>query len=370
MKKIFFWILVGLTGFIFLREIYLHKELYFSSYDSLYWEERYLNSQWVKGWEAKEKMGDAELYAYAGWRQIKGDDPTKINPEVPPFGKYLIGFSIIIFGNPYVLSLILGFLYLWVIFILGRRILGSNTLTMISLLLFTLDPLFRENLSTSMLDLPFSLFISLAFLSLLKGKESKIFYLLSVIFLGLVAATKFYLVGFALVGVFFFYLFLVLIFKKKKDVFWFLSFLPFFALIYFANYIVYFLSGHNLLDFKYLHFWIRHFARVQVEEYPKGEILRILLLGKWRIWWDGGGIVGIASWRPWWALGFLSIFPSIFGAISKKNLEILLLCLWPVSLLVIFFVGVPYPRYLLPILPPLYILLCYNLKRLILEWGK
>lgn len=370
MKKIFFWILLVLTSFIFLRELYLHKDVYFSSYDSFYWENRYLNSQWVKGWEAEEKMGDAELYAYAGWRQIQGDDPTKINPEVPPFGKYLIGLSIFIFGNPYVLSPILGFLYLGVIFLLGKKALKDETLAMIPVFLFVLDPLFRENLSTSMLDLPFSLFIVLAFWFLLKGREKKIFYLLSVVFLGLVAATKFFLVGFCLVGVFLFYLFLLLVFEKKKDIFWFLGFLPIFILVYFLNYTIYFLDGHNLWDFKHLHFWIRHFARVQVEGYPKGEILRILLVGRWKTWWDGGKIVRVLAWRPWWIFGFLAIFPSIFEVVLKKNLGVLLFCLWPISLLGMFFMGVPYPRYLLPVLPSLYILLCYNLSKISLKWKK
>ncbi|MGB9911245.1 MAG: hypothetical protein ACPLKP_01425 [Microgenomates group bacterium] len=368
MKKVIFYLLVGLTIIIFLREIIIHKEVFLSSYDYLYWEQRYLNSQWVKGWEAKEKMGDAELYAYAGWRQIKGDDPTKINPEVPPLGKYLIGLSILIFNNPVMISPIFGFLFLVTIFLLSKKILKDNLLAIIPVFLINFDSLFRENLTTSMLDLPFSLFIALAFFSLLKGKENKLFYLLSVIFLGMVSTTKMYLVGFALIGVFIFYLFLLLVIEKRKDIFWFLGFLPVFVIFYLGVYIGYFLKGHNFGDFKYLHFWIRHFARVQVENYPKGEILRILLLGKWKTWWDKGEIINVVSWRPWWALSFILSLLSFFETILKRKLKLFLLILWPFSLLVMFSMGVPYPRYLLPVLPPLYILLCYNLKKFILRW--
>lgn len=370
MKRTIFWVLLSLAAGVFLRELLIHKQIFLIPYDSSYWEKRYLNSQWAKGWEAEEKMGDAELYAYAGWRQIKGEDPTKINPETPPLGKYLIGLSILIFRNPVVISPVLGVLFLVSIFLLAKKILKDNILAIIPVFLIILDPLFRENLITTMLDLPFSLFITLAFLCLLKGKENKFFYFLSLIFLGGVAATKMYLVGFGLVGVFLFYLFLLLVFQKRKDVFWFLGFLPAFALVYLGSYIVYFLNGHNFWDFKYLHFWIRHFARVQVAGYPKGEILRILFLGQWRTWWDEGRLVKVSVWRPWWSLGILAIFPSILEVFFKKHLDLLIFLIWPIYLLVIFSIGVPYPRYLLPVLPSLYILLCYNLKKLFGKWKK
>jgi len=368
MKKYFFWFLVGIIFFLFSFEIFSHKEVYLTRWDPEYWRQRYEKSQWAKGWEAEEKMGDAELYAYAGWRQVKGEDPTKINSEVPPFGKYLIGLSILFFGNPYIQAPIFGLLFLLTIFLWGKRILKNEILALIPVFLLVLDPLFKENLSTSMLDLPFSLFIMLAFLFLAKGRKNHWFYLPTVIFLGAVASTKLYLVGFALVAIFFGYLLFLWLIFHYKDVFWFLIFLPIFVIFYFGNYIVYFLSGHNILDFKYLHFWVRHFARVQVENYPKGEIFRILLFGKWRTWWNGGEIIRVTSWRPWWFLSFLAIFPSIFQGLFKRKLDLLVLCIWPVSLLVMFSLGAPYPRYLLPVLPPLYILLCYNLKEIYQRW--
>jgi len=369
MKKLSF-ILWGVIIFLFILEIFSHKEVYLTRWDEEYWRQRYEKSQWTKGWEAEEKMGDAELYAYAGWRQIKGEDPTKINPEVPPFGKYLIGLSILFFGNPYIQAPLFGLLYLLVIFLWGERVLKKDILALIPVFLTFADPLFRENLTTSMLDLPFSLFIALAFLFLAKGKENYWFYLPAVVFLGAVAATKFYLVGFALTLVFLAYLLFLWVVFRYKDVFWFLLFLPVFLIFYFGNYLVYFLSGHNILDFKYLHFWIRHFARVQVESYPKGEIFRILLFGKWRTWWNGGEIIRLASWRPWWFLGFLALFTSFFSNFKRINFDILILCLWPTLLLFMFSFGVPYPRYLLPVLPPLYILLCYNLNKIYQRWQK
>jgi len=368
MKKYFFLVLAGTIFFLFSLEIFKHKEVYFTKWDSEYWHNRYEKSQWAKGWEAEEKIGDAELYAYAGWRQIKGDDPIKINPEVPPLGKYLIGLSILIFGNPNVQALLVGSFYLLVIFVWGERILKEKILAFIPVLLMSTDSLFKENLTTSMLDLPFGLFIALAFWFLAKGRDNHWFYLPAVIFLGAVATTKFYLVGFALLAIFFVYLLFLWVVFRFKDILWFLFFLPIFVIFYLGNYLIYFLQGHDILDFKYLHFWIRHFARVQVENYPKGEIFRILLFGRWKTWWDGGEIVRVSSWRAWQPVGFLTLFPSFFLAVNRRNLDILILCLWPTSLLLMFSLGIPYPRYLLPVLPPLYILLCYNLKEIYQRW--
>jgi len=186
--------------------------------------------------------------------------------------------------------------------------------------------------------------------------------------LAAVASTKIYLVGFALTVVITFFLFFLWVFAKKRSFFWFVSFLPLFFLFYLAAYSVYFLSGHSLLEFKELHFWTRHFARVSVAGYPKGEIFRLLLWGRWKTWWEGSGIVAVSAWRPWWLVGFLSFFPSIILGLKHKNLSLLVASLWPISLLSMFSFGVPYPRYLLPVLPPLFILLWYNLKLLLERW--
>jgi len=315
-------------------------------------------------------MGDAELYAYAGWRQIKGDDPTKINTEMPPLGKYLLGLSIFLFSSPNVGAPIIGGLLLIVLYLFSKRVLKDETLALLPVLTFAAGSLFLEELTISMLDLPFTLFICLAFYFLAKGADNPRYYLFSVLSLAAVSSTKMYQAGFALTTIFGLYLLFLLIFYKRKDFFWFLAFLPFFVVFYFLTYAVYFIRGHDLLDFKQLHFWIRHFARVSVTGYRKGEIFRILLLGRWKTWWGGSGIVKVSAWRSWWVAGFLAIFPSVFFSFKKKNFDLLVLSFWPVCLLLMFAYGVSYPRYLLPVLPPLYILLWYNLRLGIKRWKK
>lgn len=370
MKKNLKFLLFGAILVLFFGKIFANLSVFKTPYDPSYWQARYEKSQWAKGWEAEALMGDAELYAYAGWRQIQGDDPTKINAEVPPLGRYLIGASIFLFKNPNVCAPIIGGLLLLVLYFFSKRVLKDETLALLPVLTLVASPLFLDDLTTSMLDLPFALFVSLAFYFLAKGRENPRFYLFSVLSLAAVAATKMYQAGFILAAIFGFYLLFLLVFYQRKDFFWFMIFLPFFAVFYVFTYAAYFARGHSLLDFKELHFWIRHFARVQVANYPKGEIFRILLLGRWQTWWGGSGIIKVNAWQPWWVLGFLAIFPSAFSGFVKKNFDLLVLSLWPISLLLMFSYGVSYPRYLLPVLPPLYLLLWYNLKVALAKWRK
>lgn len=372
MKKYLFHFLLGLIMAIFSWNVISHKSDYFSRYDPDYWQIRYEESNWAKGWESSEPMGDAELYAYAGWRQIQGDDPTKINAEMPPFGKYLIGFSILIFQNQNVQAIFFGIALLAVIFLISKEILRDRVWALVAVFFFSIEKLFLEDLATSMLDLPFTFFISLVFYCLIKGRQNPRWYLGTVIFLALVATTKMYLVGFALFGVVALYLLFLLVVFRYRDLFWFLLFSPLFLALYCSTYLVYFINGHNFIDFKELHFWIRHFARVQMPGYPQFEIWRLLLLGQWRTWW-GEGIIHLKQWSPFWLISFLSIFPTgwfIFKARKKLNLNLLILVTWFLSLMIMYSYGLPYPRYLLPVLPPLYLLLCYNLKLGFEKWQK
>jgi 4-amino-4-deoxy-L-arabinose transferase-like glycosyltransferase len=374
MKKKLPYLLIAIIFLVFGWTILNNYSAYTTPYDPDYWQERYNNSQWVKGWEAGETMGDDALYAYAGWRQIQGDDPTEINPEIPPFGRYLLGLSILLFKNQNIQALFFGAGLLAVIYFLAKEILQDKTWALLPALLFSIDKLFLEDLTTSMLDLPFALFISLVFYLLIKARNNPRWYLGVVISLALVVTTKMYLVGFALTAVVGLYLLFLLIVFRYKDLLWFLLFVPIFPIIYLSIYLVYFLNGHNLIDFKELHFWIRHFARVQMPGYPKFEIWRILFLGQWHTWF-GGEMIRLKQWSPLWLLSFLSVFPVawlIFKKGIKKNLSLLLLIAYPLSLLAMYSYGLPYPRYLLPVLPPLFILLVYNIKLISekVEWQK
>lgn len=367
MKKYIPGFILFLIILNFVLPAWFNKDFFLQSYDTNYWKVRYEESQWAQGLESKTPMGDAELYAYAAWRQINGQDPTEINGETPPLGKYFIGLSILIFRNQNLPSLLFGALLLLITFLISKKFLHDLSWALVPVLLLAIDKLFLENILTSLLDLPFAFFSTLALLFLIKARENHKFYFLLTLTLAAVATTKTYLVGFGLVAVIFIYLFFLFLFFRYKDIFWFIIALPFFALFYVATYTAYFLNGHNFWDFKYYHFWVRHFARVQVENYPRFEILRILLLGKWKTWWDDSGVVSVNSWNPSWPIGtFISLISTFIGLL-KKDLNLITLGIWIFSFLGMYAYGVPYPRYLLPVLPPLYIVMVYAFKLLLFD---
>ena len=80
--------------------IFTNRALFFSSYDADYWRDKFEHSQWSLPLSVRT-IGDDGLYLYEGYRLIQGGDPTLLNAEVPPFGKYLIGASTLVFGNGY-----------------------------------------------------------------------------------------------------------------------------------------------------------------------------------------------------------------------------------------------------------------------------
>src|SRR4030042_4934961 len=152
MKKYLPFILTALIAFIFLGQVFVSREMYLKKYDADFWQTRYEQSGWAKGWEAPGTIGDAELYAYAGWRQIKGDDPTKINTEMPPLGKYFLGLSILVFKNQFFASLLFGILLLLTTFLISRKVIKDFSWALVPVLFLSLDKLFRGDLAVSMLD--------------------------------------------------------------------------------------------------------------------------------------------------------------------------------------------------------------------------
>src|SRR5438552_1706497 len=111
MKNKIFLIIIILFVLHLLFRLFSYKDDYLTKYDANYWKERYLHSQWVVP-NSKESIGDDGLYAYAGWEYIHGRDPTTLNAEMPPFGKYVIGLCEVIFNNQNIFALLSGALVL------------------------------------------------------------------------------------------------------------------------------------------------------------------------------------------------------------------------------------------------------------------
>lgn len=363
-----------------------YKEDYTSRFDPTYWKNRYLQSQWVPpsscvwdphinpktctwddAWfsehkkdivvEKRESIGDDGLYAYAGWEYINGKDPTLLNAEIPPLGKYLIGVSILFFHNQNIFVLFSGSLALLGLFLVSRLVIKDTFFALLPVAFFSFEPLFYTQLRAPFLDLLYLALLSFTFYFFLKKQ-----FLLSFISLGLMMATKASIATLGLIfateGVY------LLINKDFSSLKKFTFFLPITIIVFLATYIQYFFLGHTVKQFLGVQKWILNFYAVGA----KGnmiDIFQMLVIGKWSTWWEKTGTF-VSEWQITWPLLFISfIAVSIFTIKKRKRDAILLLHLW-VGIYIIFLTIVPvFPRYLLVILPFLYIIFIFSVVHFI-----
>src|SRR3989304_2472674 len=145
--KVLWIVMVAYIGFILLT----HRALFFSRFDEVYWKDRYEHSQW-KLPLSNRTIGDDGLYLYEGWRIIQGGDPTTLNAEVPPLGKYLIGISLATIQNGYWFGLLTTIGAVVFFYLLSRTLLHNTLLSFGLSLVFLVDPLVTNQLNLTMLD--------------------------------------------------------------------------------------------------------------------------------------------------------------------------------------------------------------------------
>lgn len=346
-----------------------NKETYMEKYDVDYWDGVYSVCQWATP-HPEKFINDAELYAIAGSNYIRGKDPVVINPEHPPLAKYLIGVSIVLFGNEKIGSIILGILILIVLFFVGKEIFKKSIFAWMLVASFSFEPLFREHLATSMLDLYQLFFVLLSIVFFLKSKNNHRFYFLVAISLGGVLATKTPISGLILLGAFIFYFLLT---RDFKELLYFIVSSPLVLLTYFLTYVIHFFYNLNPSFFiRYQQFIFRwqtgeNFSASQAQQrlfISWDRVWRMLFTGWWRTWWEGPKFIRVETWTLLWPFLTLCSFLSIIFYWRNKRKEIVLIILWVFSYL-LFLNGVAvFPRYLLFIFPGLYILTLFVLKEI------
>jgi len=347
---------VGLNLFNLIRE---NKKVYLQKFDVQKTEKKYQESQYVRPSDYKAVMGDDELYSLAGAKYIEGEDPSKINFELQPLTKYLFGISIKLFGNPLVIQFLIGILLLAMTAYSGK-LLGLGKWTIAPIVLLSFDKLFQEQMLTAQLDLfqalAFQIYWVLFYLAMRKNFSRWTWVM---IWLGIAALSKSFSVGVLAFGV----SLIFLLWQKRsllKDYFknsiW-------AVVVYFLGYLMFFITGNGLVDFFWLHWRILKLYAGYVPEYPKGEILRIIFLGKWREWYGSFGLMKVKVWSVLWPAGFLAVVGSLLRqATPTRKSFVMLLSFW--SLIYIGFIGIRlvFPRYLMLVLPNFYLLLVYFIK--------
>ena len=295
--------------------------------------------------EFKGNIDDPQLYTLAGYYYIKGADPTAINPESQPLTKYLFGLSLLLFGNPLFIEY-LSLVCLLVLLYLFARPFLTFPWTLLPLILFSTDKLVLQQLHFAYLDLATTAFI--------------LFYLYAVwrhsrlvpILLGLVALAKSFSLGILATIVTMVYLYLTRK-SKLKD---FVLHLWITILVYLLGYFMFFVHGHNLIDFVRLHLNTLRLYRSYVPEYPKGEIFRLIFTNRWRQWYGSFALIPVSEWTFLWPFTLIASFLTLLVKQLRTKPIVLLHLIWIIVYFAFISLRLVFPRYLLPVLPSLYLL--------------
>lgn len=384
-KKVLFISILMLLVFNIGFWIYLYRDSYNTQFDAKYWEERYNKSQWMLNptcdtrdphinpktctWDNEYyaitgrfivlnpaeqiSIGDDGLYTFAGYKYIHGQDPTLMNAEIPPFGKYLIGLSILVFKNQNYFGIITGVVVLIGLYFLNLAIFKNKLFALIPTTLFSLEPLFYTQLQSTYLDLLHLGLLLFSFVFVLKKK-----YIGAGIFLGLMAATKSPGTTFAL-GIVSMGAYVVISGKMDQIKKFALFFIPSSFIVFTLTYARFFLLGNSPVEFLKVQKWIINFYADGTQS-KIGNVLQMIILDKWYLWWEKK-YGSIDEWRITWPILFLGYLFAIgkkaYQVIKTKKVvqePIWLVLIW-CSCYLVFLIFIPvWPRYLLLLLPFLY----------------
>lgn len=252
-----------------------------SRFDPQVMEQKYLKSQWVDP-RSTEPLGDHGLYSWAGWAYIQGEDPTRINAEMPPLGKYLIGLGLWLTSSPAAVGLFFSTTFLFSLWFLSEKVLQDKWLAFAPLALISLEAIFRNSLTVTMLDGIQLTFLCLAFYALLRAEKNTKWFILANLAIGGAISSKFYATGVLIVvSVVAFYI----ASKKWHQLRIFIVTLPLVGFVHMASYWRYFSLGNTPRDYLGVQKWIFDFYRAGSPEVPLGSYWKLVFLNRWRVWW-------------------------------------------------------------------------------------
>lgn len=342
-------LLMIVLGYIFLL-LFFKKEIFQFRFDESLIKKYFCSQDIPKEPPCKRLfLSDEDIYLSTGYLYAKGADPSLFNFEHPPLIKYLFGYSILLFSNPYFAQIFLGILFLIVFYYLALKIYKSRKVAILSSIFILIDPLFLDISIRPLLDLGQTLFMLLYFLSVFFWKEK---FILQGLFLALFAGTKFWITP--LFFVFFFYGYKIYVKKINWKIFIFhlIAAFIFYSLLYTQTFKLnqgkFNIVWHILKTFKYR---IDH----NTSSFFGASII-LFLSGFLESWWGKREIIRSYPWHPLWPFTFaFTLLFSLRSLISKKiNLKILLSII-PIAYLFYLGVQAPFPRYFFIILPFLYL---------------
>ena len=365
MKLTKFWLPLLVTIYLIIL-LWPVRNFYTRPFDYAKLGETYANSQYITG-SGSSGIGDDGLYAFAGYYYSTGGDPSQVNFENPPLGKYLIGLSALIFGNENVIYIIYAVLVLCGTYALAKSIFKNNLLAVLTVGLLGLSHLFIiqfvptsvTQYSVTLLDLPLTVFFLWGVWFFLRTPTGKRNYLISSLLFGLAFSAKFFPALLILLPVFLGYQF----FYRRKDLVKYAITLLLVPFIYLASYLVYFFYHPSLSEFisfqKYIISWRLGNPTVL------GNIFRTIFTGSYQNWWDGSLTIDHEWSRELPILFILALIGSV-SAIKSKNLKLCLLLVLSLVFITYLAVGsVGVARYLLVVIPFLVILAASGVGKIV-----
>lgn len=316
------------------------------------WEDNYNKSQWVVP-QSQNPISDEGLYIHVGQQLLEGHDPALLNAEVPPLGKIILGVFNQFTGYLGVYGIFFSVLALILLFILNKILFKATQLALIPTTLFSLDPIFLDQIAVGLLDSLYLCLLLGIFILLLKRH-----YFLSAVIAGLFMATK----SPFLVVIIYITLFVYMSLSKELTIrrFFLMPFLTltFYTLAHFQLFLV----GHDLRYFVSLQSYILHFYQTGAQGIF-GAVIPLILSGYWFTWFDQDRF--IKEWSFIWPIiSLLSLFASLqFFKRSNFTNPFILLVLWSIFYLGFLCLTPVFPRYLLLLLPFLYNLSIWFLFR-------
>lgn len=369
MRRVLFIFLLFLTFLPAVRTVWAERSRYLIPFDSGQAEYLYSISQYVREKDAAW-LADEIIFAYAGWYYINGGNPTLVNPENPPLGKYFIGFSIKFFSNPNLSNLIFGFLSLFSLFLLSWLFLKEKWMALLPVTLFSWGKLFQEQLTYVPLFETFALtFLILAIYFFIKAQENWRYFLAANSFLGALWATRPWMATVPLIVAWVVYF---LLRKNFRNLAYWVATTPVAVLVLLSSYTRLFFEGWGVYKILSIQKWILWYHQSRLINF--GSVWEFIYLGKWRVWWGDKPYLPVNQWTILWPT-FTTLALIFSSLVLLKNFrsktrwlrnfkfdsKVMVLCLWVIFYLVFLSFGNINSRYVFYLLPFCYILGVYCL---------
>jgi len=340
--------LIILVGRVAIRLDYSH------SYEISSYRQVYEGSQYTGG---AGLIPDQTVFAYAGGAYIQGVNPLKVNPEMPPLGKYLLGLSILAFGNTNHLILLCAVFTLVMLYILGFMLLNNSVASLIVVLLFASEKLFLDQLIISplldIIQLPF-IFLSFYFFLRAVGQKKDVYFVAAGLALGFVASIKVMITA-ILIGASW-VLYSVIRKQYKNLVKLVLITAPASFSVLVISYIRILIDNNSFWYFLLVQKWVFLYQQSKIQFPFSGW--RLLMFNQWQAWWGDYSILHAVDWNICWPIVTVVSFGYIIYKILRKenwsNIEGIIAS-WILTYSILISFGTISTRYLLPFLPFLYL---------------